>query len=50
MSARISSIAVTGARYRSTSEYSGAGRARVSSLPLTVSGSASSTTTAEGTM
>ena len=30
--------------------YSGAGRARVSSLPLTVSGSASTTTTAAGTM
>ena len=30
--------------------YSGAGRARVSSLPLTVNGSASNTTTAAGTM
>ncbi|VBA45490.1 hypothetical protein LAUMK13_05484 [Mycobacterium innocens] len=30
--------------------YSGTGRARVSSLPLAVSGSASSTTTAAGTM
>ena len=35
---------------RSASWYSGAGRARVSSLPLTVSGSASNTTTAAGTM
>ena len=30
--------------------YSGAGRARVSSLPLTVIGSACNTTTAAGTM
>ena len=35
---------------RTTSLYSGAGRARVSSLPLTVNGNASSTTTAAGTM
>ncbi|ETB11956.1 hypothetical protein O980_10525 [Mycobacterium avium subsp. paratuberculosis 08-8281] len=30
--------------------YSGAGRARAFSLPLTVNGNASSTTTAAGTM
>ena len=50
MPARISSMRVAGARYRSASWYSGAGRARVSSLPLTVNGIASNTTTAAGTM
>src|ERR1700758_5161236 len=50
MPARISSVRLVGARYRSTSWYSGAGRARVSSLPLTVNGSASITTTAAGIM
>ena len=50
MPARISSTAPAGARYRSTSRYSGAGRARVSSLPLGVSGNAASTTTAAGTI
>src|SRR5246127_691149 len=49
MPARISSTAVAGARY-SPGVYSGAGRARVSSLPLGVSGSASRTTTAAGTI
>ena len=42
-------MALAGARY-SPAVYSGAGRARVSSLPLTVNGSASSTTTAAGIM
>ena len=41
MPARISSTALAGARYDHQRAYSGAGRARVSSLPLTVSGSAS---------
>ncbi|PQM44797.1 hypothetical protein C1Y40_05049 [Mycobacterium talmoniae] len=50
MPARISSTALTGARYRSASVYSGVGNARLSSLPFGVSGSASSTTTAAGTM
>ena len=48
MPAKISSTALAGARYRSPSRYSGAGRARVSSLPLTVNGNASITTTAAG--
>ncbi|OBH33405.1 hypothetical protein A9X03_05000 [Mycobacterium sp. E1715] len=48
--ASTSSTAVTGARNRLASLYSGAGRARVSSLPLTVSGNAAITTTADGTM
>ena len=50
MPARISSVSVAGARYRPVSWYSGAGSARVSSLPFTVNGSASITTTAAGTM
>src|ERR1700757_4797224 len=50
MPARISSTALAGARYRSPSWYSGAGSARLSSFPLTVSGSASTATTAAGTM
>ena len=41
---------MAGARYTIAILVSGAGRARVSSLPLTVNGSASSTTTAAGTM
>ncbi|CAM4408129.1 hypothetical protein MYSE111917_26845 [Mycobacterium senriense] len=49
MPARISSVGVSGARYAPT-VYSGAGNARVSSLPLTVNGSASNTTTAAGTI
>ncbi|WP_408632419.1 hypothetical protein [Mycobacterium noviomagense] len=49
MPASISSTALVGARYR-PARYSGAGRARVSSLPLGVNGHASSTTTAAGTM
>ncbi|CAM3224499.1 hypothetical protein MYSI104531_24575 [Mycobacterium simiae] len=48
--ARISSMASAGARYRSASWYSGSGRARASSLPLTVIGMASIATTAAGTM
>ena len=43
-------LGLAGARYRSPLWGSGAGRARVSSLPLTVSGSVSRTTTADGTM
>nr|VTP03516.1 hypothetical protein BIN_B_05109 [Mycobacterium riyadhense] len=48
--AKISSTALDGARYRSRCPYSGAGKARVSSLPFTVSGNSSSTTTAAGTI
>ncbi|CAM3416475.1 hypothetical protein MYIN104542_29525 [Mycobacterium intermedium] len=48
MPASSSSTALAGARY-SPPVYSGAGRARVSSLPLTVSGTASIATIADGT-
>ena len=50
MPAMISSTALPGARYRSTLLYSGAGRARLSSLPLGVNGNVSTTTTAVGIM
>nr|VTP04799.1 hypothetical protein BIN_B_05713 [Mycobacterium riyadhense] len=50
MSARVSSTGFDGARYRSASPYSGVGRARVSSLPLSVKGNSSSATTAAGTI
>src|SRR5882757_1322559 len=49
MPASTSSVGLLGARY-SPARNSGAGNARVSSLPLTVMGSAESTTTAAGTM
>src|ERR1700758_3556606 len=49
MPARISSTELPGARY-SPPVYSGAGNARLSSLPLTVNGNASTTITADGTI
>ncbi|OXR39670.1 hypothetical protein B7C42_08259 [Nocardia cerradoensis] len=49
MVVRISSTGLLGARYP-PAVYSGAGSARVSSLPLTVSGSAATTITAAGIM
>src|SRR6201993_1738155 len=49
MPATISSTTVAGARYP-PAVYSGAGSARVSSLPLDVSGSSANTTTAAGTI
>ncbi|CAG7272562.1 hypothetical protein PICSAR26_04533 [Mycobacterium avium subsp. paratuberculosis] len=49
MPAMISSVGVDGARYAPPA-YSGAGRARASSFPLGVNGSASIASTAAGTM